>query len=239
MKKFWVTLVIIAAALGAAYLAMIFFLGSIVRSAVLKFGPELTRTPVTLGAAHLSLLSGSGELDELGVGNPPGWGDGDAFKLHSIHVVAQPTSLLSDHVVIDELDIEGPDFNYETKFVSSNIGQLLKNIEGSQNDTNTQAKTKSGEPKRFEIHHLVIKGGKITLAVAGSPAVVLPMPPIDFTDLGTSEGGVTSSQLAELIARDMLQSVAKSAIQGIGSVGKTGTGAVNDLLHSAKGLFGH
>ncbi|MGH7995828.1 MAG: hypothetical protein ACREFX_05685 [Opitutaceae bacterium] len=238
MKKLWIILGAIAAALVAAYFVIVFVLGSLVTRAVNSFGPKLTQTKVTLTAAHLSPFSGEGTLDDLVVGNPAGWGPGDTIVVKRIHVKVVPASIFGDHVVIDELEIDDPQFLYETRFVTSNLGQLVKNIEGGQANPATQAKTSSGTTKRFEISHLVIKGGRVTLAIADKPGVVIRLPSVDFHDLGTSQGGVSSSELTTLVAKNLLETVAKSAVQAIGKVTKTGTGAASDLLHHLRDLFG-
>lgn len=236
MKKLGIVLIVVLAVLGAAYFILTFFVGSLVTTAVNRFGPSLAGTTVTLSSAQISPFSGAGTLDGLVVGNPPGWGSGDAITLHRIHVAAVASSLLGDHVVIKDLEIDEPHFLYETKFVSSNIGDLVKHIEGNGSNPQAQAKTSSGQAKRFEIDHLVIKGGQITLSVGGAPGIVVPMPTFEFNDIGKSQGGVTSGQLAAAVAENILDSVAKSAVQAIGKVSRTGTGAASDLLHN---LFKH
>jgi uncharacterized protein involved in outer membrane biogenesis len=239
MKKLWIVLASLLALLAVAYLGVLFFCGSLVRAAVDRFGPQLTGTRVTLAAADISPLSGKGTLQGLVVGNPAGWSNADAISLQRIHIEAVPSSLFSDHVVINDLEIDGPRFLYETKLVSSNIGDLVKHIEGGKQNPQTQAQTSSGSAKRFEIKHLVIQGGKITLAIPGATSTVISMPRFEFNDLGSSEGGVTSAELAALIAKSLLQSVAKSALQAVGKVGQTGTGAASDVLRGALNMFKH
>jgi hypothetical protein len=119
---------IVAALALLAYVGLSFFLGSIVKAGVNSFGPRLTGTRVVLAGAELSPLSGSGTLRGLAVGNPAGWSDGNAFYLGKIHIALKPFSIFGDHIVIDEIAIDQPEFTYETKVIASNIGDLLKNI---------------------------------------------------------------------------------------------------------------
>ena len=92
------------------YITMQFFLGGIVKSAVNRVGPKVTQTRVLLQEANISPLSGEGTLTGLSVGNPDGWSQGDAFKLGKVHVNMEPFSLMKDHIVINELVIEQPEF---------------------------------------------------------------------------------------------------------------------------------
>lgn len=230
-KKLYITLGVVVGLLVAAYLVVIFFLGSLVTRAVNHYGPQITGTPVTLTAAHISPFSGKGTLDTLKVANPQGWSKGDAFTLKSIHISVVPKSLFSDHVIINDIDIENPEFLYETKIIASNIGDLVKNIQGQKSNPSAQAKTSSGEEKRFEIHHLIIRGGKLTVSVAGRAPIPLEMPTVEFHDLGNGQG-VTSTELAALIGETILKSILDSSTKLLGKTGGAAAGAAGDLLKS-------
>src|SRR3954468_21976177 len=147
MKKILLygTLFLLVVALGL-YFTMQYFLGDIVKTGVNKFGPGITQTKVELEGANLSPLSGEGTLTGLTVGNPKGWSDANAFRLGKVHLKMQPFTLMADHIVIDELLIEQPEFLYETKIVASNVGDLLKNIEQSMGGKSNEPKTKEGKP---------------------------------------------------------------------------------------------
>lgn len=148
-KKPLVILGVVAALLLVAYIGLSFFLGSIVRAGVNSFGPKLTKTKVELAGAQLSPLTGSGSLSGLFVGNPAGWSSDKAFYLGKIQMKVQPFSIFGDHIVIDEIIIDQPEFVYETKIISSNIKDLLKNIEEFTGSGGTEPASKSGKPIKF------------------------------------------------------------------------------------------
>ena len=230
---------IVVGALLALYLIVDFSLGGIVRAGVNRLGPRMTQTKVQLTLAHISPISGSGTLSGLFVGNPAGWTSDKAFYLGKIHVEVVPSSIFGDHIIVNEMDIENPEFVYETKVVSSNIGDLLKNMTGAKKTT--EATTKTGKPIKFEVRHFHLTGGQVTLGV-GPAAITLPMPPIDLTDLGTKEGGITSGELAVAIMRSMMSSVVKASTQAAGKIGSTMGAAAGSAVKqggsSLKGLFG-
>ncbi len=120
--------VLLALTVGA-YLVLAHNLDALVVNGVNTYGPKLTQTKVELASASLSPLSGSGTLTGLTVGNPKGWSDGRAFYLGKVHLDIVPQSVLGDPIVINEMLIDQPEFNYETRILSSNIKDLLKNIE--------------------------------------------------------------------------------------------------------------
>src|SRR2546423_187863 len=130
MKKLLLigTLGLLIVALGT-YLTLQFFLGSIVKAGVNKFGPGITQTKVELQEANISPLSGVGTLRGLTIGNPSGWSSQNAFHLGTVHIDLEPFSIFHDHIVINELTIDQAEIVYETKIVASNVGDLLKNIE--------------------------------------------------------------------------------------------------------------
>jgi hypothetical protein len=235
----WVGLVLVLVL--AAYVGTEFFLGSIIRAGVNNLGPRLTQTKVNLARAELSPLSGSGTLTGLTVGNPAGWSDGNAFYLGKIHIVMKPFSIFGDHIVIDEITIDQPEFNYETHVVSSNFGDLLKNLDQVTGGAGPDPTAKNGKPIRFEVRKFILQGGKVTLG-AGPAALSLPMPPITLDNLGTSEGGITPGQLTFAVMRSVTTSIVGATAQAAGKIGATSGAAAMDGVKKAgdsiKSLFG-
>jgi hypothetical protein len=223
-------------------LVMSFFLGSVVTAGVNNFAPKITQTNVTLAGASISPLTGSGTLSGLVVSNPKGWSDTPLCSLGKIHVDVAPFSILGDHIVVNDISIEAPEFNYETKVVASNVSDLLKNIEqltGSKNAP--QATTKSGKPVKFEVKHFRLQNGWVRLGV-GPAAMKLPMPPIELNDLGTKEGGITPDQLVFAVMKSVTSSIVSATTQAAGKIGSTAGAAAaegaKNAVEGIKGLFG-
>ncbi len=225
------------------YLTLQFFLGGIVTAGVNKFGPQITQTKVQLSGASLSPLNGQGTLKGLVVGNPKGWSENDLCSLGEIKIDAQPFSVLGDHIVVNEIVIDAPVFNYETKLVASNVKDLLNNIEQTLGGGKAQPEpaTKEGKPIKFEVKHFKLTNGKVRLGV-GPAAMTLPMPPIELHDLGTKEGGITPGQLVFAVMRSVTTSVVAATTQAIGKIGGTSGAAaaegVKQVGDAIKGLFG-
>ncbi len=235
MKRFLSYFLLVVAALAIlVYVASTFFLGSIVKAGVNRIGPKLTQTNVVLESATLSPLSGSGTLTGLAVDNPAGWTAGRAFYLGRVHVSLQPLSLFSDHIVINEIEIDQPEFLYETKIFSSNIGDLLAAIEKSVGSDHAETETAGTghRPVKLEVRHFQMTRGKVTVGV-GAKAVELPMPPIELKDLGTKEGGVTPNQLAAAVMKSVTGSVVSATAQASGQIGSTLGAAVIDKAKKA------
>ena len=241
MKILKIAVIVLVAAF-AAYIGLEFLLGSAVRAGVNTIAPRITKTRVRLDGARISPFTGSGTLTGLFVGNPQGWSSEKAFSFGRIRVAVAPLSLLGDHVIVKDVVIEQPEFVYETRFVSSNIGELLKNVSGPPaQEEPGQAPAKKGKPMKFEVRHFLLRGGRVTLGI-GSAAMTMPMPPVELTDLGTKEGGITSDQLAVVIMRAITTGVVSATTQAAGKIGSTMGAAADDAAkragESLKGLFG-
>lgn len=248
----------VLALLGVIALVVIgFFLGPIVTKAVNTIGPKITGTKVELDGASIFPLTGSGTLKGLFVGNPQGWESDKAFYLGEVRGSVQPFSVLGDHIVINEVFIDGPELVYEKKiFGGSNIDALLKQVEANMGGGKTEpapaepAKTdaKPAKQLKFAIKSLRIQNVKVSMGI-GKAMVSVPMPPITITDLGVAEGGITPDQIVAAVLRAVTANIgaataeaAKKAGGALLDGGKDTGGAVKDAGKSAvdgvKKLFG-
>lgn len=223
------------------YFVVAYALGSVVKAGVNSFGPKLTQTKVELAGANLSPLTGSGTLSGLAVGNPKGWSEGNAFFLGKVHVDVEPMSIFGDHVVINEITIDQPEFAYETKIISSNIKDLLKNIEQFTGSGGKAAETKDGKPIKFVVKKFRMTNGKATLGAAGT-ALPVPLPTVSLDDLGVAEGGITPDQLTAVVMKQVLGAIVTAAGQelakdgGASAIAK-GQEAAKKAGEALKGLF--
>jgi hypothetical protein len=242
MKKLLIILAILAGLGLVGVAVMSFFLGNVVAAGVNRFGPNITQTKVTLASATISPLTGSGALHGLVVGNPKGWSNASLCSLGKIHLSVKPFSIFGDHIVIEEIDVEEPEFNYETKVVASNVADLLKNIEQVTGGSDAaKATAKNGQPIKFEVKKFRLHNGWVRLGV-GPAAMKLPMPPLALDNLGTSKGGITSDQLAYAIMRSVTPNVIAATTEAIGKLSGTAGAAtaegVKQIGAGIKGLFG-
>ncbi len=220
-----------------------FFLDPIVTRTVNTVGPRVTGTKVELDAARISPLTGGATLAGLFVGNPEGWTGDKAIYLGTLRASVQPISLLRDHVVVNEVFIDGPEFVYERRLLGgSNIDALLRQIEqntggGARPPTTTEPGGAPKAPMKFAIRELRVENAKVTLIAAGR-TVTLTLPPLTIRDLGVAEGGITADQVASRVLRQLLAQMAEAAVEVLREVG-TGVieggregagGAINRLL---------
>src|SRR5271169_6599360 len=83
-----------------AILVIGLFLDAAVRRGIITVGPMLTKVDIQLKSVSLSLLSGSGTLKGLVVGNPEGYKSPSSIQVGSATLALQPMSILADKIVI-------------------------------------------------------------------------------------------------------------------------------------------
>lgn len=220
-KALFILLGVLLVAVLAAGIGAGFFLGNIVKAAVNRVGPKMTQSEVVLADAKLSPFNGTGTLSGFTVGNPAGWSKNQAFSLGQVHLDVEPGSILKDTIVINELVIDQPEFNYETTLVSSNIQTLLNNIEQYTGKGEDPA-DKEASKKKFIVKKLRFTNGKATVVVAGA-ALPVPLPEIKLDDIGTAEGGVSGTRVAAIVLRDVLTNIASAATAAISKDGGKAT----------------
>lgn len=226
-----------------AVVALGFFIGPAVTKTVNTLGPRVTGTQVELASTQLSLFTGGGQLNGLLVGNPEGWRSDKAFYLGEIRVKIAPASLLGDYVLVKEIFINQPEFVYETRLTSSNIGDLLKQIEENLGPSKpaTGEDKPAGEPMKFAIESFRLQGARVTLGV-GAAAATITLPPITLENLGVAQGGITADQVAAAALKAVLQSIVRAAAGAITNLGGSGIEGVGDATKQAtdgvRRLFG-
>lgn len=237
-RKFLITGAVLAGLALAVYFGLGLFLGSVAKAGINRFGPRLTQTEVRLSSANISPFSGSGTLSGLYVGNPAGWSHGHALYVGKIHLDIEPFSVLGDHIVINEITIDQPEFVYETHLVSSNIKALLDNIEGYHKKDGQAEETDRGRPIKFVVKKFRLTHGKVSLGV-GPAALPLALPTVALDNLGVDEGGITPDQLASAVMSKVLGGILQASA---GAAIKTGagtmTGAVEKTGEGLLHLFG-
>ena len=112
------------------------------------------------------------------------------------------------------------EFVYETNIVSSNIGELLKNISGTSSSGKADAARYEAASRSNS------RSGIPPDERKGDPGSRLPRDDLSHasdrcSNIGTSEGGFPSSQIAAAIMRSMSESVVQASTQAAGKIGKT------------------
>ena len=230
MKKWIIRIAVVLGVLViVAIIAVALFLDSGIKKGVETVGPMLTKVQVKLDSVSLSLLSGSGKMKGLMVGNPEGYKTPAAINVGTAELAIQPSSILGDKVIIKNINVQAPEITYETDLKGNNLSKILANVQaasgGAESKPNTPGKTPEAKASRkLQVDNFLISGAKLNVSVSvlGGKSVTVPLPEIHLTALGQGPEGITAAELTKRV----LQELEKVAVQAAGT-------AVTDLQKQA------
>ena len=224
IKKLILGLILLAlVAVGAIYFFGASALNNGVKRGVETFGPQVTQTAVTLDSVNLSPFSGSGTLKGLHVANPEGFKSENIFALGQIDIKIDKSTVFSDKIVIDEVIIKRPEISYEKTLSSSNVKQLLANIEaftGPQDDSEADG----GAKKQVVIRKLLIEEGTVYVGAMGIGQTV-KLPRIEMTDIGEDNNRMTIAEAVNLVLSTVVSNIGP-AIANVGELGQAAAEAI-------------
>ena len=256
-----VVLVLIAA--GGVY----YYAGTIIKTAVEKYAPQVTQTAVKLDSIDLSLLQGKISLNGLSVANPKEYGAEKAFGLGGISVSFDPKSLLSDKIIINQIIIDKTAVDVEATYkdgkIISNLTDIQKNVESfiAKNTSDTPKKaeqkpaetsTESASSKQVVIRDLQINNSELTVGVL-KKTLTLPLPDIHQKNIGEKGKQMSwqdsvayvfnliSTEAVKETATAVQKAVQEAALETVNITGATVDGvkeSADGILNNVKGLFG-
>lgn len=214
-KMLWRIVFVVVVLLIVAVLAVVLSLDRIVKTGIETVGPKLTKVPVTVDSVHISLLGGSGNINQFVVGNPEGFNATNAISIGKLHLSLKAGSIFSDKVVIKSIEITNPDITLEQTLHGNNLKTILNNVEGNGTAATNSTTPSETSAKKIEVDDFLISGAKVHVMVQGYGGTVT-IPTIHLTNLGTSEGGITAGDLVKRV----LQEVVSEAVKAAGNVSK-------------------
>lgn len=252
MKKFVVFLVILAVIGGGVY----YFspsLETIVKSVVHKYGSEVTGTDVNLGGFKLDLSDGKVEIKELTVANPKNYTQPYAMSVGKVAVQVDIKSILSDTIVVKNVEIEKPQISYEMlSLKQNNISQLMDNIKANTaSETKSEAKAEEKTTQKSEvkngkkvvIDHLSVSGGEINVAAAlagQKTSASVPLPTIKMNDIGKEKSGAEVKEVISKVLNKIFdtayQTVVKEKLVDLKDAAKESLDSVVESVKEKSGL---
>jgi len=209
-------------------------LGPIIKNAVNTYGPNLTKTEVRLGDVKVSVLKAEAEIRDFFLGNPKGFQSAGAIGVDSVYVDVDEKSLTGDTIVINRIEVAGPDVTYEKKGSTDNFKTILKNIQasaGSGAATGKEAE-KKGAGKKIIIKDFIIRDGKVTLAATalGGNLISTPLPDIHLKDIGKEKNGASPAEAFATIFNSLYGQITSPDVTKLFNEQLKGMGATMDTL---------
>ena len=248
MKKIIMRLVIaLVVLIILAVLAVGLFLDTAIKRGVETFGPKLTKVDIKLNSVNLSIISGSGSIKGLVVGNPEGFKEPSAISVGAASLALKPSSLLSDKIVIKSIKVQGPEITYETNLKTSNLQKILANVQEATGSSGKEpakpqepAQPKEAKPaKKLQVDEFIIAGGKVNVSVTGlgGGAATIPLPDIHLKDLGAGPEGITAGELVKRVLEAIEKGAMQAASGSVVDVGGMGSNAVQKVTEGILSPF--
>lgn len=219
MKKIiLISAVVIVLAIGGAAYYFLTQLNAIVERQIEKIGSQITGTKVSVSSVDIKLRKGSGAINGLVAANPTGYKSDYAFRMDKILLDIDPSSVLKDPIVIDEVLIDSPlaisEFNEMAKLNILEIKNNATSGSKKQSKPSTKTDTKEEKPIHLRIKKLTIKG--VTFAydtgVLGGEKGSETLPAITKTNLGGTRGA-TPEEIGKDIIITLTSKIAQAALE--------------------------
>jgi hypothetical protein len=242
-------------------------IGPLIKTAVNTYGPGITKTDLRLADVGVSLFSGEVKLKEFYLGNPKGFTSPQAMKVKSIFINVDEKSLMKDPIVIDKIEIAGPEITYEKTAETDNFMTIMDNVKRSagMGESPKEKPKEGGKSRNLLIREFVLKDGKVNLVAAflAGKSVSAALPEIRLSNIGGGKEGVSPAKASEAILAALYEKITSSAVtaslnnelKGLGmksmeeatagakkqletTLGKGGGEEAGKLLDKTKGIFG-
>lgn len=236
--------VLVAIAAGVAWLAFN-YLDVAVKWTLEHYGPVVTGVPVKVREVQISPQNGRGAIRGLEIGNPVGFGAARAARFGEIRLAIDPSTITQKVIVVNELTVEDAAITYERTDGGNNLDRIQKTIDDYVKRADAQAEggdasgpgAKPRESKRrFIVERLTLRGMKVTMtnpALKGQ-GVTFDLPDIDLRDVGKRKGGLTASELANVVTDVLMQRIAQKVLTNVELLRK---GGVQGAIDALKGLL--
>jgi hypothetical protein len=224
VKKLLVAGIVVVLAVAGAIAFLVSNVDPIVEKAIETLGPKMTGASVEVGKVSISLTNGRGAISGLVVGNPKGYRAPQAFRLGSIVIGLDASTVAKDVVVIRELTIEAPDLFYEKGPGGSNVETIQRNVDqymqanfgsGAGKAQGKGGKGDAAKETRFIVERLQIRNGKVRLVGVPGKEPEVALPAVSMRDVGKGRGGVTAGELASIVVKQMTDGVVAATARGV------------------------
>ncbi len=244
MKKLLLIIVLIIAAL---IIAAYFTMDILIKEAVQKYVPPITKTNIQVSSVHTSVFDGEFKVKGLAVGNPSGFSTPNAFTLGEIEVSVSMKSLFSDVIMIKEITIDKAVATIEISKSGTNLGTINKNINDYMKNHQSADKpaqasdTDSKKAKKVVIKELTIKNSSIQLASSltqSQKMMEIPLPTIQLKNIGEEKNPMTLDQAFALILSTFSQQSMQTLVQNARNLLPDLQGEISkiqDQINAAKG----
>ena len=170
------------------------------------------------------------------------------MKVGSIYVDVDQGSITKDPIIINRIEVVGPEITYEKRGKTDNFQSILNNVQKNvpKGESAKKEPAKEGPGKQRIINDLIIKNGKVNLAVEmpggvlGDQEIKADLPDIHLKDIGKKKGGASAAEVAKEIFAALYGKIQSPAVMGALSdqLKKLSGVGMDEIGKAAKGAAG-
>lgn len=217
MKKILLVTLLLILVLGGATYWFFDNLDDFIKNYMVENGSKMTKTEVEVDSVKTDFQKGEISINRLGIENPNGFSNSEAFEVEKVMISINKESLTQDIIEIPLVLINNPEIIYEYNGKKTNFNVLKENIQSYQNNgsnisqekkSNTTTENKKIKdtndkktPKTFFIKELKIVDLEIKARVSSLKKDFLnkKIPLIVIKDIGSKSQGASPEFILERV----------------------------------------
>ena len=217
MKKILLVTLLLILVLGGATYWFFDNLDDFIKNYMVENGSKMTKTEVEVDSVKTDFQKGEISINRLGIENPNGFSNSEAFEVEKVLISIKKESLSQDIIEIPLVLINNPEIIYEYNGKKTNFNVLKENIQSYQNNgsniSQEKKSTKTTEnkeikdtndkktPKTFFIKELKIVDLEIKARVSSLKKDFLnkKIPLIVIKDIGSKSQGASPEFILERV----------------------------------------
>lgn len=191
----------------AAFLILNFSLDGIVKSAIEDNGSELLQTDVDVSNVNVSLFDGTGTIHGFTVANPADFSDESAVEIDEIDIKIDLSTIFSDVIVVEDINIKNPELFFEQKGVGINLRKLNQNMDEAA-DT---------EGPALVINHLFIENGtvRVSSTIERERTAEASIDEFELNNIGQEGSNTLKQSVREILDPLLDQAIQKAVSNGL------------------------
>jgi hypothetical protein len=204
-----------------AVVALVMFIGPIIKTAAEKIGPRVLGVPITVEKVDVNVFKGEIALKNLQVANPPGYSTDPLFALGDLKIAVSLKSLPgSGAIVVHEILLDNLRVSYEVVKGVPNV----QVIQSKMTPAGVARTPESGAPekpgRKIIIETLASRNGQVSVrtGLTLGKAVIVPLPPIEAHDIGRKSGGATVTEVVNNMMLEITKSVGRAVVDTLKSI---------------------
>ena len=212
-------------------------LNRIVKKGVETVGPAIAKVEVKVKDVDLSPFSGSGKIQGLLVGNPPGFKTPAAIQAGLVSMKVEPRSVLGDKVIVRSLRMEAPEITFEGGLNDNNLSKILENVQGTEQKAPATKEEQKATTRKLQVDEFVLTGGKVHVnsPLLGGKTATVPIPEISLINLGQGPEGITPAELTKRVLNEVIQNTVKAVGSSVGDLTKGAAEGLKNVTTNAVG----